>query len=163
MYEKFVNVLGHYFESANFVNDELQNIYYYRPNFKKPNNLSIDVHDNVADIVGTFLDVFNFAENPLFLRLECTFKKTSGLGESSFVKFPVSNLPTSYSCTVDGILRDFSPKSIGTENSPVESSDGTIATLHLICLTLPRVDEVAPEYIMDDNVTRYSEIICFFQ
>ncbi|CAI2180701.1 6797_t:CDS:2, partial [Funneliformis geosporum] len=165
VYQKFVAVLGHYFEPANFINDELQNIYYYRPNFKKPNNSSIDTHDNVADIAGTFLDVFNYAENPLFLRLECTFKKTSTpkveedieLEGSSSVKFPISSLPTSYLCTVDGKSHDFSPKSIGTETSPVESSDGTTAILHLICLTLARVDEMAPGVNVDDNVTRALE------
>jgi hypothetical protein len=56
---------------------------------------------------------------------------------------------------VDGKSRDFSPKSIGTETSPVESSDGTIAILHLICLTLPRVDEGVPESVIDGNVARY--------
>ncbi|GES90461.1 KICSTOR complex protein SZT2-like isoform X1 [Rhizophagus clarus] len=161
VYQKFVAVLGHYFEPANFVEDEdeLQNIYYYRPNFKKPNSLSID-NENVADIVGSFLDVFNYAENPLFLRLECTFKKPASTRvledidyahrdyrpeESSFVKFPVSSLPTSYSCTVGGKFYDFSPESIGTKTSPVESSDGTTATLHLICLTLPKVDNEIAE------------------
>ncbi|CAG8556473.1 3737_t:CDS:10, partial [Funneliformis mosseae] len=160
VYQKFVAVLGHYFEPANFINDELQNIYYYRPNFKKPNNLSKDIHDNVADIAGTFLDVFNYAENPLFLRLECTFKKASTLKVediesegSSSVKFPISSLPTSYLCTVDGKFHDFSPKSIGTETSPVKSSDGTTAILHLICLTLARFDEMTPGFHVGDNET----------
>ncbi|CAB4378804.1 unnamed protein product [Rhizophagus irregularis] len=174
VYQKFVAVLGHYFEPANFDGDELQNIYYYRPNFKKPNSLSID-NENAADIAGSFLDVFNYADNPLFLRLECTLKKPASTrvlenidyahrdyrpGESSFVKFPVSSLPTSYSCTVDGKFYDFSPESIGTKTSPVESSDGTTATLHLICLTLPKVDNEIAEIALgfvdlrtDDNVT----------
>ncbi|RIA95235.1 hypothetical protein C1645_803115 [Glomus cerebriforme] len=176
--QKFVAVLGHYFEPANFVGDELQDTYYYRPNFKKPNSLSID-NENTADIAGSFLDIFNYAENPLFLRLECTFRKPTstrvledidhahrdyGPEESSFVKFPISSLPTSYSCTVDGKFYDFSPESVGTETSPVESSDGTTATLHLICLTLPRIDnevvEIAPGFVdlkTDDNVTSVFE------
>lgn len=144
--------------------------------------MSID-NENAADIAGSFLDVFNYADNPLFLRLECTLKKPASTrvlenidyahrdyrpGESSFVKFPVSSLPTSYSCTVDGKFYDFSPESIGTKTSPVESSDGTTATLHLICLTLPKVDNEIAEIALgfvdlrtDDNVTRYFKITYF--
>ena len=160
----------------------MQNLYYYyRPNFKKPNNLSIDTHENAADISGIFLDIFNYAENPLFLRLECTFRKPTVLEdidyahrnstgvfedidhmhrpkESNFVRFPVSSLPTSYSCTLDDKFYDFSPESIGTKASPVESSDGTTATLHLICLTLPRVDNEVVEIVdlvTEDDVKRY--------
>jgi hypothetical protein len=169
--EKFFAVLSHYFEpAADFDGDESQKIYYYRPNFKKP---SLD-NESASDIAGNFLDVFSYAENPLFLRLECTFRKQTKNSrvdhvhgnyepeEPSFVKFPVSYLPKSYSCTVDGKSYDFSPESIGTEISPIESSDGTTATLHLICLTLPRADneviEVGPGSVdlrTDDNVTRY--------
>jgi hypothetical protein len=194
VYQKFVSILGYYFEPTNFSGDETQNIYYYyRPNFKKPNNLSIDTHENASDIVGSFLDIFNYAENPLFLRLECTFRKptfgkpiptdvfedidythkgygpeestSTGVLEdiyhtpkgSSFVRFPVSSLPTSYSCTVDNKFYDFSPESIGTKASPVESSDGTTATLHLICLTLPRANkevEITVDFTTEDNMKR---------
>ena len=163
----------------------MQNLYYYyRPNFKKPNNLSIDTHENAADISGIFLDIFNYAENPLFLRLECTFRKPTSTGvledidyahrtstgvledidhthrDYSFVRFPVSSLPTSYSCTVDDKFYDFSPESIGTKSSPVESSDGTTATLHLICLTLPKVDNEIV-FVMEDNMKRYLFYVAF--
>jgi hypothetical protein len=183
VHRKFVAILGHFFEPANFSGDEMQNIYYYRPNLKKL-NLSADTHENVADIAGSFLDIFNCAENPLFLRLDCTFRKqttsthvlddidifthTHGDFEregSCFVKFPVSSLPTSYSCIVNDKFYDFSPESIGTKTSPIESSDGTTATLHLVCLTLPRVDNVVvtgpDSFMMEDEVKRYSKLSIF--
>jgi hypothetical protein len=88
---------------------------------------------------------------------------------SSFVKFPVSSLPTSYSCTVDGKFYDFSPESIGTKTSPVESSDGTTATLHLICLTLPKVDnkisEISRGFVdirTDYNMARYLNLLFLY-
>ncbi|CAG8800465.1 11153_t:CDS:2, partial [Racocetra persica] len=157
--QKFVAVLGHYFEPVIFADGELENCYYYyRPPFKKSSNPSIDVHEYVADIPGGFLETFSCAEDPLFIRLECILRKPakpipktentsqnnigSGVEKiefDKFVQFPTSGLPTSYSRTIDGRLYDFSPESIGTDASPVESSDGTTATLRLICLTLPQL------------------------
>ncbi|CAJ0636138.1 1162_t:CDS:10 [Entrophospora sp. SA101] len=160
VYQKFVAVLGHYFEPVSFDGDGLFNVYYYRPLFKKSNNsTSIETTNNNSSIIGdiaeNFLEIFNFAENPFFLRLECTFKKQSPvfdtlvpstqnnfeLKETNHIKFPVRSLPTTYSCTINDKYYDFSPESIGTQSSPVESSDGTTATLHLICMTLPTVED----------------------
>ncbi|CAG8576020.1 1189_t:CDS:10 [Gigaspora margarita] len=162
IYQKFVAVLGHYFEPITFADCESENsYYYYRPPFKKSSNSSVDAHDYVTDIPGSFLETFNCAENPLFIRLECIFKKPTKtipktentnpnqigsdaekIEPDKFVQFPISSLPTSYSYTIDGKLYDFSPESIGTDTSPVESSDDTTATLRLICLTLPQFHEV---------------------
>ncbi|CAG8534715.1 5243_t:CDS:10, partial [Dentiscutata heterogama] len=161
IYQKFVAVLGYYFEPVTFADCESENsYYYYRPPFKKSSNSSADTHDYVTDIPGSFLETFTCAENPLFIRLECIFRKPTktipktedtnlnhigpdaGKTEpDKFVQFPISILPTSYSCVIDGISCDFSPESIGTDVSPVESSDGTKATLRLICLTLPQFHE----------------------
>ncbi|CAG8503793.1 2965_t:CDS:10 [Ambispora gerdemannii] len=162
VYQKFISVLGQYFEPATFIDPELQNIYFYRASIKKANAQSLE-KDMAPDLLGNFAEIFTCAENPLFIRLECTFKKAavpaldtefqlhkdfqseeaSVLGDANFVKFTVSTLPTSYSCIVDGKFHDFTPRSVGTEESPVASTDGTTATLHIICLTLPTFKEEA--------------------
>jgi len=133
-------------------------------------------------------DVFTFAETPLFIKLECTFKKpppppTIGITreetqqeiqtdetnstfstakmyseyQATYVRFPVSDLPTSYECTIHDKYYDFSPDAIGTSNSPVESADGTSATLHMTCLTLPSIDEhkkPSPGFVELNDVPR---------
>ena len=117
-------------------------------------------------------DVFTFAERPLFIKLECTFKKpppppTTAIireetqqedetdetsrafsiakmyseHQATYVRFPVSDMPTSYECTIHNKYYDFSPDAIGTSSSPIVSADGTSATLHMTCLTLPSIDE----------------------
>ncbi|KAG9304991.1 hypothetical protein G9A89_007394 [Geosiphon pyriformis] len=150
-HHKFMGILGHYFEPVTFIDYDLQNIHYYRPIIKK--NTNFVEQDGVPYNWENFADVFSCAQDPLFIRLECTFKKAPPmfkashpgfqLEDANFVRFPVRTLPTSYSCTVDGKFYDFSPESVGTEASPVASSDGTTATLHIICLTLPQVNEKA--------------------
>jgi hypothetical protein len=150
--KRFKSVFGQYFELVASDDDEFQNIYYYRPPPKR------------GETAMKFADVLACAKGPLFIKLECTFKKppppltvdlvrelqkdettnqdfSSGRMhneyQTTYVRFPVSNLPTSYSCTIHGMHYDFSPDAIGTSNSPVESTDGTTATLHMTYLTLP--------------------------
>ncbi|CAG8521098.1 2550_t:CDS:10 [Paraglomus occultum] len=156
--KRFSDIFGQYFELVASGDDEFQNIYYYRPPSKGGKTGM-----NLAD-------VFTLAERPLFIKLECTFKKppppptlaiiqetqqevqtdeTNAFSiaemyneyQATYVRFPVSDLPTSYECTVHKKYYDFSPDAIGTSNSPVESADGTSATLHMTCLTLPSIDE----------------------
>ncbi|CAG8487622.1 14879_t:CDS:10 [Acaulospora colombiana] len=148
VYQKFVAVLGHYFEPVCLVGNELQYTYYYY-RVKKSSSLITNAIDNV-DIAGNFLDIYNCAENPLFIRLECIFRKplSEPVEEKEFetVQFPVSSLPTTYIYKDSvGKCHDFSPESIGTEASPVESSDGTKAILRIICLTLPSVEEIGKD------------------
>ncbi|CAG8625753.1 5175_t:CDS:2, partial [Acaulospora morrowiae] len=153
VYQKFAAVLGHFFEPANFDGDGLEDTYYYY-RIKK---LSTDVIDN-TDIFGNFLETFNCSENPLFIRLECIFRKPLSEHADSdpnpkefkvagyeVVRFPVASLPITYHCESEGRSYDFTPKSIGTDASPVESSDGTTATLRIICLALPRVEDIGEE------------------
>ncbi|CAG8506046.1 8847_t:CDS:10 [Ambispora leptoticha] len=191
--QKFITVLGRYFEPATFIDPELQNIYFYRAPIKRANvQISQSPEKDMApDLLGNFEEIFTCAEKPLFIRLECTFKKAAApvldtefqlnkdflledahvldtdfqlhkgyqLEDANFVKFTVSTLPTSYSCTVDGKFYDFSPKNVGTEESPVASTDGTTATLHIICLTLPPFNEETVDLssgFKDIQIDRYS-------
>ncbi|CAG8453507.1 6017_t:CDS:10 [Cetraspora pellucida] len=175
--QKFVAVLGHYFEPVAFADGELENCYYYyRPPFKKSSNPSIDAHEYIADIPEGFLETFSCAEDPLFIRLECILRKPAKpipkteninsnhigsdvdkIESDKFVQFPTSSLPTSYSRIIDEKLYDFSPESIGTDASPVESSDGTTATLRLICLTLPQFHKEVNDSRSTENKNDYSQ------
>jgi len=163
-------VLGYYFEPVTFVGDELCNVYYYRPPFKKSNNTtSIETTSNsssIVDVAENFLEIFDFAENPFFIRLECTFKKPSPesveLKETNYVKFPVCNLTT-----INDKYYDFSPESIDMQSSPIKSPDGTTATLHLICMTLSTVEDdvidISPSSVdieydnCEEGVSRYHQ------
>ncbi|KAJ3070347.1 hypothetical protein HDU98_006628, partial [Podochytrium sp. JEL0797] len=100
------------------------------------------------------------ADSPLFIRSECSFRK-SNLSQSEGVLIPSVAIPTSYvvsdltSWNVvepedDPYTIDFSPRVIGTEESPLQSVDGTVATLQLVCLCLIKPTKFDATY--DDTV-----------
>jgi hypothetical protein len=86
---------------------------------------------------------------------------------------PVIKLPTSYRfCGLD-VLRgsgindgsdsndedlnnptilDFAPHQIGTDDNPLESADGTVAILHLVCLTLPKMAPFDSSVVDDSSI-----------
>ncbi|KAL0090268.1 hypothetical protein J3Q64DRAFT_1808741 [Phycomyces blakesleeanus] len=138
-HQRFISVLGHYFEPVILTTGKRQNIYCYRPPFAKVGqklgfSLSGEKPSNLADVVVC-------AQNPLFVRLECTLRKPHVSNRVSEVSFPLDHLPSSYEGISDsGEYYNYEPNSIGSLASPVDSADGTAATLHLTCMTLPQVD-----------------------
>ncbi|KAJ3297928.1 KICSTOR complex protein szt2 [Borealophlyctis nickersoniae] len=104
------------------------------------------------------------SDSPLLVRTECSFRKPN-LSDAEHTQIPILALPESYqlpgtaagnpsprssvtptsgspeSQGLDDNM-DFAPRGIGTDRSPIESSDGTRAILHIICLTLPRLPVV---------------------
>ncbi|KAI9025012.1 hypothetical protein CLU79DRAFT_93554 [Phycomyces nitens] len=138
-HQRFISVLGHYFEPVILTTGKRQNIYCYRPPFAKVGqklgfSLSGEKPSNLADVVVC-------AQNPLFVRLECTLRKPQSPNGFTEVSFPLDHLPSSYEGISDsGEYYNFEPSSIGSLSSPVDSADETMATLHLTCMTLPQVD-----------------------
>ncbi|KAI7869277.1 hypothetical protein BDF14DRAFT_1880142 [Spinellus fusiger] len=138
-HQRFVSVLGHYFEPVILTTGKRQNIYCYRPPFAKVGqklgfSLSGEKPSNLADVVEC-------AQNPLFVRLEYTLRKPKSTGGFMEVSFPLEHLPSSYEGVTDsGEICNYEPASIGSISSPIDSGDKTIATLHLACMTLPQVD-----------------------
>lgn len=143
--QRFVSVLGHYFEPVIISNSEWTNIYCYRPPFAKVGQklgLSLSSGEKPSNLA----DVVVCAQNPLFVRLECTFRQPlpNGVGYSE-ITFPLDSLPSLYQGqSEDGTPYNFEPRFIGTDYSPIDSADGTTATLHLVCMTLPQSDYDPP-------------------
>ncbi|KAG0251971.1 hypothetical protein DFQ27_008406 [Actinomortierella ambigua] len=155
---RFREVLGHCFELAP-VNGT--HVYYYRPAFKKvaPKTLipkgrrrspSVSRSGSIdAEAEDALEEMIECAERPVFLRLECSFQKPmvphSDLEKAnlkSSVTFPVDDLPTSYTYREEGCPdRDYAPSSIGASSRPIDSTDGTVALLHLVFMTLPLPEE----------------------
>lgn len=143
--QRFISVLNHYFEPVIISNTKWTNMYCYRPPFAKVGQKlgrslsSGEKPSNLADVVVC-------AQNPLFVRLECTLRKPAenGVGFTE-TTFPLKSLPVSYEGeSEDGNTYNFEPESIGTKLSPVNSADGTTATLHLVCMTLPQSEYDPP-------------------
>ncbi|KAG0169771.1 hypothetical protein DFQ30_003243 [Apophysomyces sp. BC1015] len=139
-HQRFSAVLGHYFEPVILTSGRQKNIYSYRPPFAKVGqklgfSLSGEKPSNLTDVVVC-------AQNPLFVRLECTFRKPKKPSGYSEVTFPVERLLSSYEgYHDDGAPYDYEPDAIGSLYSPVDSADGiTSATLHLVCMALPQTD-----------------------
>ncbi|KAI9279991.1 hypothetical protein BY458DRAFT_337791 [Sporodiniella umbellata] len=135
--QRFVSVLGHYFEPVIISNSEWTNIYCYRPPFAKVGQklgLSLSSGEKPTNLA----DVVICAQNPLFVRLECTFCRPTSNGFSE-ITFPLDALPSLYTGQLDdGASYNFEPAAIGTDSSPIASADGTTATLHMVCMTLPQ-------------------------
>ncbi|KAL1915964.1 uncharacterized protein VTP21DRAFT_6352 [Calcarisporiella thermophila] len=154
--ESFSQVLSHYFQKVEG-SEGSQSLYYFRPQFKKgmlrmvpdddrsSTGVSAQELDRGSDAPDSLLNLIEGAEEPFFLRLECEFRKPASNSEKypGILRMPVAELPVSYTAHVNGDQHDFSPESIGTEASPVESSDGTQAFFHLICIYLPPMDQDA--------------------
>ncbi|RCI07190.1 hypothetical protein CU098_010732 [Rhizopus stolonifer] len=139
--QRFVSVLGHYFEPVIISNSERSNVYCYRPPFAKAGQ-KLGLSLSLGEKPSSLADVVMCAQNPLFIRLDCTLRKPhrSGIGYEEVI-FPLKSLPVSYEGeTEDGVQYRFEPESIGTHLSPVDSADGTTATLHLVCMSLPQSD-----------------------
>ena len=156
---QFRAIMRKCFEPVSKLTDEHRNIYYYRPepsrSFQSSNN---SPYRGNSDIVK----LLEVANTPLFIRMECTFRKTN-LHQTEHTHLPILNIPTSYifssTTTVDDdenraideesdddkdlSALDFTPHIIGTDQSPIESLDGTVATLHLVCLTTPDTDKTS--------------------
>ncbi|KAJ3040721.1 hypothetical protein HDU99_010142, partial [Rhizoclosmatium hyalinum] len=135
------STLNKYFKQILTVPDQ-QNIYFYNP-------------DDGADgcLTPTRLDC---AESPLFIKTECIFKK-SGLGQGEIVQIPAVAIPTSYVVTdlsswdIDAVDAsaypiDFTPRGIGTDANPLQSTDGTIGILQITCLCLIRPTKFDADY-----------------
>ncbi|KAG0236180.1 KICSTOR complex protein szt2 [Actinomortierella wolfii] len=155
---RFREVLGHYFELAPV---DGTHIYYYRPIIRKvapktfiakgrKRSPSVSRSGSLdAEAEDALEEMIECAERPLFLRLECSFQKPLALQADleksnlkSSVTFPVDDLPTSYIYKEDGSPdSDYSPSNIGFSSRPVDSTDGTVATLHLVFMTLPTPEE----------------------
>ncbi|KAJ1562747.1 hypothetical protein HK405_008399, partial [Cladochytrium tenue] len=98
------------------------------------------------------------AAAPLFLRTDCSLRKSS-LGDPESVGRTVTCLPTSY--RVDGPVIpgpegliytdavDFTPHVIGTQDDPLGSEDGTVATIHFVCMTLAPVAQYHDRMLSD--------------
>lgn len=143
--QRFISVLGHYFEPVIISNTKWTNMYCYRPPFAKVGQklgLSLSSGEKPSNLA----DVVVCAQNPLFVRLDCTLRKPAedGVGFTE-ITFPLKSLPVLYEGeSEDGNIYNFEPESIGTKFSPVDSADGTTATLHLVCMTLPQSDYDPP-------------------
>jgi hypothetical protein len=147
--QRFISVLGHYFEPVIISNSEWTNMYCYRPPFAKVGQklgLSLSSGEKPSNLA----DVVMCAQNPLFVRLDCTLRKPlpDGTGFTE-ITFPLNTLPSLYVGKLDdGTPYNFEPKYIGTEYSPIASADGTTATLHLVCITLPQSEYDPPNTIL---------------
>ncbi|EIE85658.1 hypothetical protein RO3G_10368 [Rhizopus delemar RA 99-880] len=161
--QRFVSVLGHYFEPVIISNSEWTNIYCYRPPFAKVGQklgLSLSSGEKPSNLA----DVVVCAQNPLFVRLECTFRQPlpNGVGYTE-ITFPLDSLPSLYQGqSDDGTPYNFEPRFIGTDYSPIDSADDTTATLHLVCMTLPQSDYDPPSALFShlpqclaDNTTHH--------
>ncbi|KAI8369527.1 uncharacterized protein BYT42DRAFT_538912 [Radiomyces spectabilis] len=147
-HQRFISVLSHYFEPVITTNVSRQhNIYCYRPPFAKVGqklgfSLSGENPSNLTDVVVC-------AQNPLFIRLEYTLRKPKPSGGGfDEITLPVHQLPSSYEgeCPATGYF-NFESEAIGSDDSPVDSSDGTSATLHLVCMTLPRIKNASEDLL----------------
>lgn len=143
--QRFISVLGHYFEPVIISNTRWTNMYCYRPPFAKVGQklgLSLSSGEKPSNLA----DVVVCAQNPLFVRLDCTLRRPSksGIGFDE-ITFPLRSLPVLYEGeTENGDSYNFEPESIGTKYSPIGSADGTTATLHLVCMTLPQSEYDPP-------------------
>lgn len=143
--QRFISVLGHYFEPVIISNTKWTNMFCYRPPFAKVGQklgLSLSSGEKPSNLA----DVVVCAQNPLFVRLDCTLRKPaeSGTGFTE-ITFPLKSLPVLYEGESEqGEIYNFEPESIGTNLSPVDSADGTTATLHLVCMTLPQSEYDLP-------------------
>ncbi|KAI8997741.1 hypothetical protein BDB01DRAFT_902076 [Pilobolus umbonatus] len=143
--QRFVSVLGHYFEPVIISNSKWSNMYCYRPPFAKVGQklgLSLSSGEKPSNLA----DVVVCAQNPLYVRLDCSLRKPcNNIKGYTEITFPLRNLPVLYEGeTEDGQAYNFEPDSIGTIYSPVGSADGTTATLHLVCMTLPQSEYDPP-------------------
>lgn len=120
-------------------------MYCYRPSFAKVGQklgLSLSSGEKPSNLA----DVVVCAQNPLFVRLDCTLRKPSksGVGFEELT-LPLRSLPVLYQGELeDGTDFNFEPECIGSKFSPVDSADGTTATLHLVCMTLPQSEYDPP-------------------
>ncbi|KAF8937365.1 KICSTOR complex protein szt2 [Dissophora ornata] len=158
---RFMNVLKHSFELAPVSGSD--HTYFYRPLLRrlgakltKPRSRkrspSVSRSGSIdADMEDALAEVIESAERPLFLHLECSFQKpltpASELERTNLkpsVTFPVNELPVSYIYKDAGSREyDYAPSNIGLDSRPVDSSDGTIAILHLVVSTLPMPEDYA--------------------
>ncbi|KAI8095414.1 hypothetical protein BDF21DRAFT_373586 [Thamnidium elegans] len=152
--QRFISVLGHYFEPVIISNTKWTNMYCYRPPFAKVGQklgLSLSSGEKPSNLA----DVVVCAQNPLFVRLDCTLRKPAdnGVGFTE-ITFPLRTLPVLYEGeSEDGNMYNFEPESIGTKFSPVDSADGTTATLHLVCMTLPQSEYDPPNALFSHKAT----------
>ncbi|KAI9344328.1 hypothetical protein BDR26DRAFT_213244 [Obelidium mucronatum] len=96
------------------------------------------------------------AESPLFIRTEFIIRK----GQDNF-QTPAVAIPTSYvvsdlstwdleNANSSMFPVDFTPRAIGTEENPIQSVDGTSATLQIVCLCLIKPSKYDASY--DDPI-----------
>lgn len=142
VHQRFLSILGHYFEPVNTTTGSRASMYCYRPPFAR-----FSYHNATNDEkINNLLDLTACSHNPLLIRLECTISKKAQGEDKVEITVPVTHLPSSYEVkTGDGTVYTLQPDAIGNEHSPVASVDGTLVTLHIVCLTLPWMQEDASE------------------
>ncbi|KAJ1555438.1 hypothetical protein HK096_009625 [Nowakowskiella sp. JEL0078] len=133
--DPFLEVLSKYFQSF----EENGNIYFHNPIGQK-----------------TEEQFLICARSPLFLRTEISFSKVETI-DAAHSHISLHTLPKSYRVAGDddpNVSMDYTPDKIGTENSPIENSDGTKAVLHFCFLSIPSrdIDKNSSEFEIDTLV-----------
>jgi hypothetical protein len=159
--QQFRSIIRRFFEPVSKLINETRNIYFHR--HQGSHTKSLD-ESNFFEYGGDskvkeLIRILEVSDTPLFIKTDCSFKKLN-LGHAESTYLPILDLPSSYrfygELTVelkegpistaessdsevdDPFALDFTPHIIGTDGSPIESMDGTVATLHILCLSLPR-------------------------
>ncbi|KAJ3333523.1 KICSTOR complex protein szt2, partial [Blyttiomyces sp. JEL0837] len=147
--QQFSFILSQAFESVSHYASEPHPIYFFRNKSETSGQDGAKPPMTENERVSLDLDQ---ADTPLFLRTECSFRKVK-LSHAEHTHLPIKSLPTSYKVSSEGSPTgdlnadadefsslDFTPHLIGSKENPIESEDGTLAILHLACLTLPSLD-----------------------
>ncbi|KAI9324421.1 hypothetical protein DFJ73DRAFT_244081 [Zopfochytrium polystomum] len=99
---------------------------------------------------------------PVLLRTDCSFQK-SKLSQVEHTHLPIVGFPSTYrfssypnrfsqeSDPNEPVL-DFTPHLIGSDEDPLESGDGTMALVHIVCLVPPNVKLNGRDRQMDRTV-----------
>ncbi|CAO3694793.1 unnamed protein product [Umbelopsis ramanniana] len=155
VHQRFLSILGHYFEPVHTGSGNRPGMYCYRPTFARFSYRNATNDEKLNNL----LDLTACSHNPLLIRLESTITKKSQGEEKPPYTAPVTHLPSSYEFrSSDGTMYNLQPEGIGNEQSPVASVDGTRVTLHIVCLTLPwtQVDESDHDWNLMSNLATES-------
>jgi hypothetical protein len=155
VHQRFLSILGHYFEPVHTGSGNRPGMYCYRPTFARFSYRNATNDEKLNNL----LDLTACSHNPLLIRLESTITKKSQGEEKPPYTAPVTHLPSSYEFrSSDGTMYNLQPEGIGNEQSPVASVDGTRVTLHIVCLTLPwtQVDESDHDWDLMSNLATES-------
>ncbi|KAJ3215399.1 HEAT repeat-containing protein 1 [Dinochytrium kinnereticum] len=169
---RFRTVLTRFFQPVSKLLNEERNVFFFKPELRRLDR-NASAASRGKEKTVELLRLLEVSETPFLIRTECSFRKSSVRNEES-THVPVFSLPVSYyisghaphidsdlesvvdavsleSLENDPAALDFSPHIIGTKNSPIESVDGTVATLHLVCLSLPKDGMTSQTLSTDDT------------